>query len=866
MAKKNTCLVRLQGMLDKSSIGFVEKDEIMNAIKIAQSELKLNSIDEINVDVVAKDVQSQIILQRKINKRNAIEDEIKGRELVDYVLREFPDNPQEGLTSILVGSNEQKAGARASVAVQQHASVNQAINGLMKQLADNNVETLFAKADEPMQLRIVRTMYELAQKPTKAEADTGIKPVITEKNAEIIKLATILHEYSEMMRIKLNDRGANIGKIWGYVVRQSHDPYSVRDAAKVLGDTTTEADPSIKGKWDKNYNRNFKAWKNFVMERLDQERTFAGVENIDEFMLFAYNSLIKNENLKSDGAEFTYNAKPTKNIAKSSQMKRVLHFKNADTWFEYNKNFGMGNLNESFFSGLTSVGRNLGIMDTLGTKPEVNFEKIRKAVATRITQSGQDSNKVDSKQFNKFLDVVTGRIYETGSFTGAKWGAITRAIASMAKLGGAVVSAAADLAQYGGEMRYQGRSFFGGMNEAMGSLAKIKNKKDRKDIAQMLGIMFDNSIYDVSGRFQVGDSMSKGWTNAQRTFFKYNLLSWWTNNLKESAMLGMANYFAKQKNIKFDDLNPGLKTLFKQYDINSTRWNIIRNIAMEKADDGTEFINIALLDKITDSEAKLISGLDNPSPRELRNIKDSFKSSVSGMLLDRSTYAVIEPDARVKATLTRSTVAGTWGGEAIRFVGQFKAFPASIIMKTLSREKSFFKAGNKVRGMTGIASIIAMSTLMGYVSMTAKDILKGREPRTLDFINNPEQFINTFYAAFVQGGGLGIYGDVLFQETRSGGDIAASLLGPVPLSAFDYLQAIKYALVDGEPSKAGKLAYRNTLANIPFLNVFYAKAAFDYLIGHQMMEFMSPGVLKRVEKRMEKDYNQGFLFTKPSQL
>lgn len=866
MAKKNTCLVRLQGMLDKSSIGFVEKDEIMNSIKIAQSELKLNSIDEINVDVVAKDVQSQIILQRKINKRNAIEDEIKGRELVDYVLREFPENPQEGLTSILVGSNEQKAGARASVAVQQHAAVNQAINGLTKKLADNNVENLFAKADEPTQRRIVRTMFELAQKPTKAEVDTGIKPVITEKNPEIIKLATILHEYSEMMRIKLNDRGANIGKIWGYIVRQSHDPYSVRDAAKVLGDTTTEADPSIEGKWDRNYNRNFNAWKNFVMDKLDAERTFASTENIDDFMMAAYNSLIKNENLKSDGAEFTYNAKAAKDIAKSSKMKRVLHFKDSDAWFDYNAKFGMGNLNESFFSGLTSAGRNLGIMDTLGTKPEMNFEKIRKAVALRLNQSGRNADAVNSKKFNKFLDVVTGRIYETGSFTGAKWGAITRAIASMAKLGGAVVSAAADLAQYGGEMRYQGRSFFGGMGEAMGSLAKIKNKKDKKDIAQMLGIMFDNSIYDVSGRFQVGDSMSKGWTNAQRTFFKYNLLSWWTNNLKESAMLGMANYFAKQKNIKFDDLNPGLKTLFKQYDINSTRWNIIRNIAMEKADDGTEFINIALLDKITDSEAKLISGLDNPSPRELRNIKDSFKSSVSGMLLDRSTYAVIEPDARVKATLTRSTVAGTWGGEAIRFVGQFKAFPASILMKTLSREKSFFKAGNKVRGMTGMASIIAMSTLMGYVSMTAKDILKGREPRTLDFINNPEQFINTFYAAFVQGGGLGIYGDVLFQETRSGGDIAASLLGPVPLSAFDYLQAIKYALVDGEPSKAGKLAYRNTIANIPFLNVFYAKAAFDYLIGHQMMEFMSPGVLKRVEKRMEKDYNQGFLFTKPSQL
>ena len=38
----------------------------------------------------------------------------------------------------------------------------------------------------------------------------------------------------------------------------------------------------------------------------------------------------------------------------------------------------------------------------------------------------------------------------------------------------------------------------------------------------------------------------------QNTFlvFKVNLLSWWTNTLKEGAMLGMANYFAKQKNLK----------------------------------------------------------------------------------------------------------------------------------------------------------------------------------------------------------------------------------------------------------------------------------------------------------------------------
>ena len=40
-------------------------------------------------------------------------------------------------------------------------------------------------------------------------------------------------------------------------------------------------------------------------------------------------------------------------------------------------------------------------------------------------------------------------------------------------------------------------------------------------------------------------------TDIQRTFFKLNLLTWWTNTLKENAMLGMANYYAKQKNLKF---------------------------------------------------------------------------------------------------------------------------------------------------------------------------------------------------------------------------------------------------------------------------------------------------------------------------
>ena len=40
------------------------------------------------------------------------------------------------------------------------------------------------------------------------------------------------------------------------------------------------------------------------------------------------------------------------------------------------------------------------------------------------------------------------------------------------------------------------------------------------------------------------------------------------------------------------------------YDINPTKWDVIRKTAMEKADDGKEFINIALLDQISDADRK----------------------------------------------------------------------------------------------------------------------------------------------------------------------------------------------------------------------------------------------------------------------
>ena len=853
------CLLRIEDLLKKSSIRSTQKNEILDAIKLAQQEMKVSKINEINVDKVAQEVTEQIKLQKKINKRNAIENEIKIRKLTEFVIKNFPDDPEEGLISILVGTNRRVAGARDSVAIHQQTSSNQLIAGFNRKLRENNLEELFADADKKTQERVAIAMEEINQRKTDIEKRTGLEPPITETNQSIKKLAEIMDEYSEMIRQSLNDRGANIAKMWGYIIRQTHDPYSVRDAANKLGLKDIEIDTKGKTKKNINYEKNYTAWRNFVMEKLDHDRTFVNVDDIEEFMTQVYSTLVGNKYQMADGTSFIFGTKITRNVAKKAEFKRVLHFKSASDWFAYNDIFGMGNLKESFISGLQTTGRNIGMLDSLGTRPTDNFNIIRAAVHERLRNQKKNIENIKSdRPFVKYLRIVDGSVYTVENFAVAKYSAIARSIASMAKLGGATISAAADIGLYGSEMRFQGRSFLGGMFEALNSLRKIKNPKQLKDIVESLGLITDSAIYDIAGRYQVGDNMSKGWTRTQRIFFKLNLLTWWTNTLKEGAMLGMANYFAKQKNVEFGSLNKQLKSLFETYNIDSTRWDIIRKTAMETADDGKEFINIGLLDQISDADIKRITGLDNLTQRQIRIEKTKFKTSVSGMLLDRTLYAVIEPDARVKGFMTQGTMSGTGPGEAIRFVGQFKAFPLSIVMKVLGREMDYFKGANKqkLRGTMGLGAILLTSSILGYMSMTIKDLLKGKEPR------DPTKF-KSFVAALLQGGGLGIYGDVLFRETRSSLEAAGSLAGPVPLSGLDVVLALKYGMT-GEGGKAARLAYRAVTQNIPFLNLFYIKTAFDYLIGYQMLETLNPGILKRMEKRMKKDYNQDFLLTKPS--
>ena len=838
---KNKCIDVVAQALKRGNVSQEQAEDILNTITKIQKESKIENLDNALKDELAKKVLKEQQISKKIKERNAIENEIKIRKAVDSVIVNFKGNEEEGLSAILVGSNLEKAGSRASAALSQLSEYRKLSSAFYEKLRQNKLVEFFSEANEDIDRRVSRTIWELGEGKS-----------VTETRKEVIKLAKIMSDYSESVRLKLNNLGANIGKLPGWIVRQTHDPFQIRNAAKVLKELSGKQADDLDGDTD----RNLKAWKDYITPKLKDE-TFNGFDNKDEFLNYVYNSLSRNEHIVTDGSSGSYGSR---DITKNMNAKRVLLFKTADDWFDYNKKFGFGNLRESFFFGLQRSANNIGLMNVLGTKPEQNFNTIKGLVAKNLVKQGRTTERIakNDRAFQYQLDEITGRVNMVSSFSGAKWSAITRSVTNMTKLGGAVISSFTDIHNYARELKWQGKTYLSGVQEAMSSLSKIKSSERKIAIAQQLGFINDNIINDLAGRYSTGDVLNKGFTKVQRTFFKLNLLRWWTDSLKEGSILGLGNYVAKQRNIAFANLDNKFKRLITHFGIDEKIWNTIRKMAVETAEDGTEFFSIRNIDNLTNKEILPLMDMQNPSQRQIDLFKDNLKTKITGIFVDRSSFAVIEPDARVRAFMKQGLLAGTPAGEAIRFMGQFKAFAISFTQKALGRELAAIKAGRTAEGVFGIANLFIGATIAGYISNSVLDILKGKTPK------DPTDY-KTWLASAARGGGLGIYGDFLFQESKNNAGVLATLAGPVISEAAKVYKILDY-IKDGNIDAAQRQAYKSVIGNVPFLNLFYLKTVFDYAIGYQMMETLSPGYLRRMERQMERDSNQEFLFTKPSSL
>lgn len=264
--------------------------------------------------------------------------------------------------------------------------------------------------------------------------------------------------------------------------------------------------------------------------------------------------------------------------------------------------------------------------------------------------------------------------------------------------------------------------------------------------------------------------------------------------------------------------------------------------------------------------ADLVNQWESSVTRKEQRIFDKAREELSDRMYnffsDRVGFAAIKPDAKTRAMMLQGTQPGTWLGSGLRLVTQFKSFPIAFLQKALgasmygSGANTMGQAIRSPKAMGDTAQLFLMSTVMGYMSMVAKDLVKGREPRDP---TDPR----TMMAAIQQGGGMGIYGDFLFGESKSrtGGTLVSTLAGPT-LSTLDDMTDIWRRIRNGDDAAAK--AFSTALSVTPYMNVFYLRPVLDYMILNSLTEAMNPGALRRREALITQQNEQGWLM-RPSQ-
>lgn len=233
--------------------------------------------------------------------------------------------------------------------------------------------------------------------------------------------------------------------------------------------------------------------------------------------------------------------------------------------------------------------------------------------------------------------------------------------------------------------------------------------------------------------------------------------------------------------------------------------------------------------------------------RILERTRRKLEISLRGFFADEIGFSFLEVDGRTRRQMYQGISGGTLAGEAWRFVTQFKGYPIAFTNRVLGRALYSYTPDERLLQMRNLGSLIGGLIVMGYISMTAKDFVRGNGPR------DPTKPA-TWLAALFQSGGAGIYGDFLFaQSNRFGNAPAETLLGPTLSTGARFLSLAQLSR-DGEAKLGDWINFG--LQNTPIINMWYAKPALDLLILNSLREAYSPGFMARQQRKNREDYGQ----------
>lgn len=650
------------------------------------------------------------------------------------------------------------------------------------------------------------------------------------------KISDKMGEVFEGMRERFNRAGGDIGKLDDWGLPQTHSLEKIVLAGK-------------------------QAWVQKAESLIDtskyvhEDGTYYSQQEIRELLEYSFDTLSSNGANKTEigRQSFGGNSKVTSRHSES----RVLHFKDAEAWMEYQSEFGgmpFVDLIEAHVNGLS---KDIAMVENLGSSPKNSMRILMDAAEQKDWQKGIDANDTGKsrKRAQTMFDEFSGQNTPQSEVL-ANMGLAYRSMNVASMLGGTTISSVTDQAMIAKTASIHGIAYRKTFGELISQL-NPKNKEDRQ-LAHSLGLATeemlgsiarwsDDGLTSVHGKSQKLARVSSGIASQVMRISGLNALTA-ASKVGFTKML-MHKYGTLTRNKAWSDLDAMDRELIEKTGLNERAWEVMRLAEPVVDRKGNQLMSARSIYEIPDSD---LTRFGDP-----QKVRDEVATQFQAHLLDEQGMAVVEAGLRERTWMSAGQRKGTGMGELVKSMLQFKSFPAAFLMRHGSRAMA--QDGVKGKAAYGV-SLFAMTTILGALAVQLKELANGNDPSTMWDSDDPQKTMNFWTRSAVQGGGLSILGDILVAGTdTSGRSTSDFMVGPLGSDAKAVLGLTVGNLTqyyDDKDTNASNEAFRLLKNKIPAQNLWYTKAATNRLIFDEMQDMIAPGYREKLLRKAERQHDR----------
>ncbi|EPY4297652.1 TPA: hypothetical protein MHK18_15135 [Klebsiella pneumoniae] len=632
---------------------------------------------------------------------------------------------------------------------------------------------------------------------------------------------------TELLRQRFNDAGGDIGYLENWGIPQHH---SMEKVGRVSQDKWIS---DVLGKLDRKY---------YIK---DDGQLMSDAE-LKTFLGEAYNTIATGGlNKLSDTGMRISGARSNRGNAS-----RQIHFKDADSYLEYQREYGDRSLWEVMVGHLEGISKDIALVETYGPNPDHVFRSILDEVtAEQATANPERTGRIKrlANSTENLYNFIAGKTQPIANPHIARWSDNIRNWMVASRLGSALLASFSDL----GTMYMSAKVANIPMNRLFMNQLEAMNPANRTELARArrAGLAMESLLGSVNrwAMDNMGPSVSR-W--AATAVMRASGLTAWTDAHKRAygvTMMGsLGEVVSRAPDLR--SLDDSDFRILKSKGITEQDFSVWKLAQQEDWGNGnTTMLTPESIMRIPDAAVMHLGPPERVRFEAMRRLLAAVSEEVD--------MAVITPGAREQLFTGGGLQRGTWKGELTRSVFLFKSFPISVVLRHWTRAMGMPSAGGRA---AYIAAFLASTTMLGALSQQLNDMASGRNPREMAGKDAGKFWLG----ALLKGGGLGLYGDFLLSDhTRYGGGALASMLGPVAGLVDDVVklaQGIPLNAVEGKPEQTGGDLVKLGKGLIPGANLWYAKAALDHMIFNQLQEYFSPGYLRKVEQRSKKQFNQTY--------